>query len=187
MSAKERNLNNLYKARVAHLKWVNTVKLLVSGFNVEKSHMTLPIIQDSEVGAWYYNQALQFSQFKSQSVVEEMESILEAMFNYYAKIYAIYFGEKPSSFRSFFGKKDKGVNENEKELASRYYEDIVKLSDEFKQKLNTFERQMTALPESDHAQVSDFSMLDPEPEAEKKVLRKKEEEVEEEVYSLRAR
>lgn len=187
MGVKEKNLNNLYKARVAHLKWVNTIKLLVSGFHVEKSHMTLPIIQDTEVGAWYYNQAIQFSQFKSQSLLEEMENILEAMYNYYAKIYAIYFNEKKSSIRSLFGQKGKDVSANDKELASRYYQDIVKLSDEFKQKLNTFERQMTALPESDHELVSDFSMLDEEIELSRKSSPQKEEEEVGEVYSLRAR
>lgn len=158
MNAKEKNLNNLYKARVAHLKWVNTIKLLVSGFKVEKSHLTLPIIQDSEVGAWYYNQALQFSQFHSRNVVEEMETILEKMYDCYAKIYAIYFSQKENSFIGFFGKKDYRINHNEKELASRYYEDIVKFSDEFKSKLHTFERQLTAMPESDHNVISDFTL-----------------------------
>lgn len=187
MNAKEKNLNNLYRARVAHLKWVNTVKLLVSGFKVDKSHMTLPIIQDTEVGAWYYNQALQFAQFKSQNVLEEMESLLEAMFNYYAKIYAIYFTEKQNAIRSLFGKKEHTVGHNEKELASRYYEDIIKLSDEFKGKLHTLERQMMALQEKEHEMVSDFNLADPVSESKREALEIKEEEQIEEVYSLRAR
>ncbi len=187
MSSKEKNLNNLYKARVAHLKWVNTIKLLVSGFKVEKSHLTLPIIQDSEVGAWYYNQALQFSQFQSRNVVEEMETILEKMYDYYAKIYAIYFSQKENSIKSLFGKKEHSISNNERELASRYYEDIVKLSDEFKNKLHTLERQITAMQESDHALISDFSMLDPEPTEKIKELVGEEEVCETEHYSLRGR
>ncbi|MFT7880416.1 MAG: hypothetical protein ABXS91_08490 [Sulfurimonas sp.] len=187
MNAKEKNLNNLYRARVSHLKWVNTIKLLVSGFKVDKSHMTLPIIQDTEVGAWYYNQALQFAQFKSQNVLEEMERLLEAMFNYYAKIYAIYFTEKQNAIRSFFGKKEHSIGHNDQELASRYYEDIIKLSDEFKSKLHTLERQMMALQEKDHEMVSDFSLMNSESAPEKQVLKIEEEEEVDEVYSLRAR
>ncbi|MDM5272720.1 hypothetical protein PGH07_11100 [Sulfurovum sp. zt1-1] len=156
MNAKEKSLNRLYKARVAHLKWVNTIKLLVSGLNVDKSHLTLPIIQDSEVGKWYYNEAIQFSQFRSQSVLSEMEILLESMFNIYAKIYEIYFTQKQSTLKSILGMKNNTLNRHEIELAGRYYEDIVKISDEFKSKLHTLERQMMAMQENEHALVSHF-------------------------------
>ena len=187
MNAKEKSLNRLYKARVAHLKWVNTIKLLVSGLKVDKSHLTLPIIQDSEVGTWYYNEAIQFSQFRSQSVLAEMETLLEAMFNMYAKIYEIYFTEKQSTLKSFLGLKNTtALNRHEIELAGRYYEDIVKLSDEFKSKLHTLERQMLAMQENEHQLVTHFEeeeiVLQP-----KKKVKVVEEEVEEAVYSLRAR
>lgn len=187
MNTKEKNLNNLYKARVAHLKWVNTIKLLVSGFKVEKSHLTLPIIQNSEVGMWYYNQALQFSRFQSKNVVEEMETILENMYDYYAKIYVLYFPQKESSLISLFGKKDHSVSSNGRELASRYYESIVKLSDEFKNKMQTLERQMMAMQESEHQLISDFSMHDSESHEKLKELICEEETCETEHYSLRGR
>lgn len=187
VNAKEKNLNNLYRARAAHFKWVNTVKLLVSGLSIEKRSLPQPIIQDTEIGGWYYNQALQFSRFTSQQVLEEMEALLEKMFNYYTKIYTIYFNTKKSSFGGFFGKKDRGVSSNDVELASRYYEDIVKISDEFKSKLQTFERQLTALQEDEHAQITNFKMMDEETEKVKRVKQKKKEEEEGEVYSLRAR
>ncbi|UFH59664.1 hypothetical protein [Sulfurovum mangrovi] len=158
MSAKEKSLNRLYKARVAHLKWVNTIKLLVSGFKVDQSHLTLPIIQDSEIGRWYYNEAIQFAQFRSQSVLVEMETLLEEMFNIYTKIYEIYFTHKQSTFKTLLGIKNHTVNRHEMELAGRYYEDIVKLSDEFKGKLHTLERQLLAMQENEHALVSHFEM-----------------------------
>lgn len=161
MNAKEKSLNRLYKARVAHLKWVNTIKLLVSGLKVDKSHLTLPLVQDSEVGTWYYNDAIQFSQFRSQSVLAEMETLLEAMFNMYAKIYEIYFAEKQSTLKSFLGIKNaRTLNRHEIELAGRYYEDIVKLSDEFKSKLYTLERQMLAMQENEHALVNHFESVE---------------------------
>lgn|GEM_PF-1379894 len=162
MNAKEKNLNKLYQARVAHLKWVNAIKLLVSGLKVDKSHLTLPIIQESDVGAWYYTDAIQFSQFKSQSILEEMESILEEMFSTYAKIYEIYFTRKQSTLKSFLGMKDISLSRHEITLAARYYEDIVKLSNTFKGKLHMFERQMLAMQESEHVLVSHFEVAEEE-------------------------
>lgn len=176
MNAKEKNLNRLYQARVAHLKWVNTIKLLVSGLKVDKSHLTLPLVQDSEVGRWYYNDAIQFSQFRSQSVLEEMEILLEAMFNMYAKIYEIYFTEKQSSLKSFLGIKNTAtLNRHEIELAGRYYVDIVKLSDEFKSKLYTLERQMLSMQESEHVLVSHFEAEERAVQPKKKMAQAKEE------------
>ena len=186
MTAKEKNLNSLYKARASQLKLVNTIKLLVSGLTVDKNRMVLPIVQESEIGTWYYEQALQFSRFTSQKVLEEMESLLEEMFNFYAKIYTIYFQEKKSSFGAFFGKRDHGVSNNDAELASRYYEDIVKLSDEFKKKLQVFEKQLVGLQENEHGQISDFSLFDEEKER-KTARQAQRDEAEVEVYSLRAR
>lgn len=186
MNAKEKSLNRLYKARVAHLKWVNTIKLLVSGLKVDQSHLTLPIIQDSEVGTWYYNEAIQFSQFRSQSVLSEMETLLEAMFNIYAKIYEIYFTGKQSTLKSILGMKNNTVNRHEAELAGRYYEDIVKLSDDFKAKLHTLERQMLAMQENEHQMVTHFEEEEIEIKP-KQSVHVQEEEEEEAVYSLRAR
>lgn len=187
MNAKEKSLNRLYKARVAHLKWVNTIKLLVSGLKVDQSHLILPIIQDSEIGTWYYNEAIQFGQFRSQSVLSEMETQLEAMFNVYAKIYEIYFAQKQSTLKSILGMKEKSVTRHEAELAGRYYEDIVKLSDEFKSKLHTLERQMMAMQESEHALISHFEEEELEVVVKQKnKVQVKEEENDGEVYSLRA-
>ena len=75
MNAKEQNIQRLYKARTTHLKWVNSLKLLVSGFDIDKKTLT-PLLQDSEFGKWFYNEAMQFSQFNSKNVLEELETYL---------------------------------------------------------------------------------------------------------------
>ena len=103
VNTKEKNMYRLYKARTAHLKWVNTIKLLVSGFDVDKKALT-PLAQDSECGKWFYNEGIQFAQFNSKNVLDEMDGLLESMYNIYTKIYSIYFGDK-GGLKSFLGLK----------------------------------------------------------------------------------
>lgn len=153
MNKKEKNLKKVYKARAAHLKWVNSIKLLVSGMTIEKKTLP-PLLQNSEFGKWFYYEAMQFSQFNSKLVLDEMEQILESMYTIYANIYTIYFGER-SALKSLFGFKS-SANKYELELASRYYEDILALSDQFKNKFRVFESQITALSEEKHELIKSF-------------------------------
>lgn len=157
MKSKDKNMALLYKARADHSKWLNSIKLLVSGFSIDKSNK-LPILQDSMVGKWLYSHAMQFSRFNSGQTLSEIETILETLYDDYAKIHAIYFQEK----KSFFGSK-KSVSHNEKELCRRYYEDMVLLSDQFKSKLNAFERQILALSDEMHETVTTVEVAKEEP------------------------
>jgi hypothetical protein len=184
VDAREKNMARLYAARAEHLKWVNMIKLLVSGFKVDKDVMK-PLFQDSDLGKWYYQEAIQFAQFNSQIVLDEMEEILESMYNVYSNIYTIYYGESEGGLKSFLGIKRSVVSSNDKLLASRYYEDIVKLSDELKKKFKIFERQLLALPNDRHECVK---RIEDESGYSLNSLSNKHEEEEEveEVYSLRA-
>ncbi|MDH4944932.1 hypothetical protein [Sulfurimonas sp. C5] len=166
MNTKEKNMYRLYRARTAHLKWLNNIKLLVSGLNVDKKQLT-PIVQDTELGQWFYNEAKQFAQFNSKNVLEEMEELLENMYNIFAKIYSIYFGEAKSSLKTFLGFKN-SASKYEIELATRCYEDIVVLSDQFKNKFGVLERQLFALSDVKHEMVRVFEYE--EEEAQKRTV-----------------
>ena len=183
MDSKEKNMARFYAARAEHLKWVNMIKLLTSGFKVDKE-MLKPLFQDSDLGKWYYQEAIQFAQFNSQIVLDEMEELFEAMYNSYSSIYAIYFGESESGLKSFLGIKRSVVSNNDKLLASRYYEDIVKLSDQLKGKFKIFERQLLALPNDRHECVN---RIEDESKYSLQSLSTEHSEEEGEVYSLRAR
>lgn len=160
MMAKEKNMYRLYKARTSHLKWVNNIKLLVSGVEIEKKYLP-PVAQDSEFGEWFYNEAKQFAQFNSKNVLDEMEELLEEMYSIFAKIYSIYFSKDKGALKAFFGFRN-SASQYEKELASRCYEDIVVLSDRFKNKFNALERQLFALADNKHEQVRVFSFEEEE-------------------------
>lgn len=153
MSNKQTNIHRLYQARAAHSKWLNHIKFLVSGMNIDANTLT-PVAQDSEFGKWFYYEAKQFSQFHSSNVLSELEDLLDEMYNIYSKIYAIYFGKR-AGLKGFLGL-GKSVSSHEMEYAVRCYEDIVLLFDKFKIKFASFERQILALNEEKHALVNVF-------------------------------
>ncbi|MEJ2415064.1 MAG: CZB domain-containing protein [Sulfurimonas sp.] len=154
MNTKEKNMYRLYKARTSHLKWVNNIKLLVSGFSIDKKQLT-PIAQDSDFGEWFYNEAKQFAQFNSKNVLDEMEILLDEMYNIFTKIYSIYFAKEKGSLKTFLGFKDT-ASKFEVEFATRCYEDIVVLSDKFKNRFGVLERQLLALGDAKHEMVKVF-------------------------------
>lgn len=154
MSYKQNNIQKLYKARTDHLKWLNNIKFLLSGIKKDIK-LNEPILHESEVGQWFYGNALQFSQFNSQLVLDEMEELLEKMYEIYGNFYTVYQNAGGSKLKSFFGM-DKGLNHHEAKLLSEYYDEIVLLSDKFKNKLKVFERQIMALDEIKHELIQNF-------------------------------
>lgn len=154
MSKKQENIQRLYKARTEHLKWVNNIKFLISGV-YSNNALPQPLLQESEVGEWFYSNALQFSQFNSRLVLDEMEKILEDIYDIYANIFSIFNNVKENKIKSLFGIR-KGISNYESKQATHYYDEIIKLSDQFKSRLKTFESQLMALDEQKHDQVQYF-------------------------------
>jgi hypothetical protein len=157
MGKKQDNIQKLYKARTAHLKWVNDIKFLISGVYTNNT-IPKPTLHDSEVGDWFYSNALQFSQFNSRLVLDDMEKILEDIYNVYSNIFSIYSNAKENKIKSLFGMRN-GVSNYESKQASLYYDEIIELSDKFKSRLKTFESQILALDEEKHNLIQDFTEL----------------------------
>lgn len=151
MNAKEKNIARFYDARTAHFKWLNNVKLLVSGFEIDREILP-PIIQDTDFGKWFYKEGLQFSHFYSKNVLGELEEILESMFGVFSKIYVIYYNFKKSRMKTFLGIRNVPTR-YEKEMAARHYEELVALSDTFKKRLQLLESQLLAMSEEKHAMI----------------------------------
>ncbi|MBD3789146.1 MAG: hypothetical protein IE885_02050 [Campylobacterales bacterium] len=159
MNSKEENIDRLYKARTAHIQWMNYVKLLISGLNVTEKPPA-PIAQESLLGEWFYNEALHFAQFNCKQTLDDMEALIESIYNHYTKIYSIYFGKKQGGMmQSLFGIKN-SASKYELELASRYYEDILFFSDQLKKKFALLERQFFALSLEQHESVYIFGKQD---------------------------
>jgi hypothetical protein len=153
MTNKEKTLHNLHQARTSHVRWVNSIKLLISGIDVLPETITLSAT-DSLFGKWFYEEAMIFSLGTSRMVLEEIEELFLSLHDKYLKIYPIYYGKnKKTLFGGFLGSKTK-VSEYELEFSQRYYEEIVTISDKLKHKLRILESQLMSLEENKFALVT---------------------------------
>lgn len=156
MTNKENSIHNLHQARTAHIRWVNAIKLLVSGIEVSSDTIALSPT-DSLFGKWFYDEAMLFSLGTSRMVLEEIENILLSLHDKYMKIYPIYYGQKKKNIISgLLGAKSK-ASEHEIELSQRYYEEIITLSDKLKHKLRILESQLMSLAEDKFDVLAGFT------------------------------
>ncbi|MFY9142564.1 CZB domain-containing protein [Sulfuricurvum sp.] len=145
MTNKEKSIHNLHQARTSHIRWVNTIKLLVSGIEVSEDSIQVNPT-DALFGQWFYDEAMLFSLGTSRMVLEEIEILFLSLHDKYMKIYPIYYSSKKRSLLGgLIGGKSK-ASEHEIELSQRYYEEIVVLSDKLKHKLRILESQLMSLP-----------------------------------------
>lgn len=161
---KSQAIQNLNHARTAHIRTLNSIKMLVSGLTMEEARFKLGQTE-TDFGKWFYEEAMLFRSPKSKIHLEAIESVFSQLHDHYAKIYKIYFGGKSSGFASLLGKKRK-PSEAEKELAQRLYEEMVVFSDQLKKHLNVFESQLHASSEADfeNIEIPVPEMKEPEPE-----------------------
>jgi hypothetical protein len=158
MTTKERFIHNLHQARTSHIRWVNSIKLLISGININENQITLDAIA-SEFGVWFYHEAMLFTLGTSRMVLEEIEELFLALHDKYMKIYPIYYANnKKTLFGSFLGSKK--ASEYEIEFSHRHYEEIVALSDKLKHKLRILESQLMSLPEEKFDTVAGFTKFE---------------------------
>ncbi|MDD2837963.1 MAG: CZB domain-containing protein [Sulfuricurvum sp.] len=160
MSNKERSIHSLHQARTAHIRWVNAIKLLVSGIDVPADTIALSPT-DSPFGKWFYDEAMLFSLGTSRMVLEDIEVLLLSMHDKYTKIYPIYYGQKKRSLLGDIMGRKSHASEYEMELSLRYYEEIVLLSDKLKHKLRVLESQLLSIGEEKFADIAKFTQAAP--------------------------
>lgn len=159
MTHKEKFIHNFHQARTSHIRWVNTIKLLISGINVSAEDIAISPTE-SEFGKWFYNDAMHFSQGNSRMVLEDIETLLLLLHDKYTKIYPIYFRSKKKSFIGELWGRDNHASEHEIELSHHYYEEIVTLSDKFKHKLRILEAQFLSYGEEKFDLIAEFSHIE---------------------------
>jgi len=142
MSSKENFISKLHKAGYEHKKWLNSIKVLVSGMSVEKESIPLNEM-DTPFGHWLYSDAMVFSTQSSKSVLEDISKLYTECYESYLKIYGIMFAGKNNGFLSGLFSNNK-ASSSELLLAQKYYEELVVISDNLIKRMRTFENQMYA-------------------------------------------
>ncbi len=153
---KERYVRNMQHARTSIVRQLYSVKLLVSGLDIKKSHFTSKLT-DTPFGEWFYNEAVLFRSEKSRCDLDEIEKSLLTFHEHFSNIYAIYYGKQAGGLLGLFGIKRKPTPEQKAE-AQRLYEEMVPLSDHIRQQVNHLETILNKMP------TETLSTLSPQPQ-----------------------
>lgn len=152
MSKKENYIALLREARVEFKKWLNGIRLVVSGLEKDKNKIALNP-SESHFGEWLYSRALTYPVSNSKLVLTEIELLFEQCYEEYHNIYSLLLGGKENSlFSSLFG--NKKASASDYKIAGQYYDSLLQKSDKLLQKLHLFENQLSA------TNAQKFEMLD---------------------------
>ncbi|MDB2562029.1 CZB domain-containing protein [Sulfurimonas sp.] len=143
---KENILNELRAAKVAHLKWVQRAKSLISGMPVEKEAIPLDYT-DCVFGKWFYSVGQEIALLPGMSVMDSIGEKHTHLHDMYFKIFQIYFGDSTKSFFAKLLKMKKKVSAAEEEMAQQYYAELEKISKELVELIGRLERRINALGE----------------------------------------
>jgi len=142
MSKKDDYIEQARQARIEHKKWVNQVRLIVSGLEKNRDAIVLNP-SESHFGTWLYSKATVYSISNSKLVLSEIEHLFDECYKEYHKIYTLLFKENNNGFlKSFFGVEK--VSQSDYKIAEQHYEILLEKSDKLFNKLRVFENQLTA-------------------------------------------
>ncbi|MBN2815245.1 MAG: hypothetical protein JXQ67_01075 [Campylobacterales bacterium] len=142
MSLKDEYLAQAREARVEHKKWVNQIRLIVSGLENDKDKIVLNA-SDSPFGTWLYSKAMAYNISNSALVLSEIEHLFDECYNEYHKIYALLFKAQGGGIiGSIFGSTK--ASSSDYKIASQCYESLLEKSDKLLGKLRIFENQLNA-------------------------------------------
>jgi hypothetical protein len=145
---KEDVLEHLCAAKLAHIKWLQKAKLLISGIDVEEN--AIPVDStECAFGKWFYTdgQVLNALSNNPLECMNNIESLHFALHDKYLQIFTIYFSKEKQRgfFAKLLGLKRKAVSDAEQQLAQDYYNDMEIISKELLDEISRLERRLVAV------------------------------------------
>jgi len=140
-------LQELSKAKIAHMRWVKRADHLISGLPVDKEFIPLEATTCG-FGKWFYgdmgNNLRTTERFKH--LFEQIEFHHDNLHDNYSRIYNLYFvmPEKRSLLHKMVTFNSKKVSAKEKEEAKKYFEQLKKSSEDLIVLLERLEREVRA-------------------------------------------
>lgn len=140
-------LEHLRNAKVAHLKWVQRGKTLVSNIPVEKDAIPMDYTA-CMFGQWFYSDGQRIAMMAGMDCIGEIGKKHQELHDEYVKIFKIYFGDAHKSFFSKLFNLKKHVSEAEQDIAKEYYNTLKEISEELLKLIDKLERRVSALPQT---------------------------------------
>ena len=144
---KDNILTELRSAKVAHLKWVQRAKALISNEDISKESIPLDYTE-CLFGKWFYSDAQELALRPGMDCISQIGIKHTELHEIYFKIFQIYFGEANKSFFSKLLKLKKKVLPAEQNIALEHYEQLEAVSKELLAQIEKLERRVNALEES---------------------------------------
>lgn len=141
---KERYVRNMQHARTSIVRQLHSLKLLLSGLDIDKSHFT-PKLTETVFGKWFYSEALLFSSETSRHCLSDIEKTLLAFHTQFTEIYTLCYGKRTCLLLAVLRIKRK-PSAAEKAAAQKLYEQIIPLSDQLKQQVNCLATLLEKMP-----------------------------------------
>ena len=138
-------LQELSKAKIAHMRWVKRADHLISDLPIDKEFIPLEATTCG-FGRWLYGDVgnkLRITD-RFQHLIEQIEFHHDNLHDTYSKIYNIYFvmPEKRSLLHKIVTFNSKKVSAKEKEEAKKYFKQLKKSSEDLIALLDRFEREV---------------------------------------------
>jgi len=147
---KDQILEQLRAAKAAHINWVQKAKLLIEGFDIDKS--AIPVNStECKFGQWFYSDAQKLNGLRNNSL-ECMTTVEELHFklhDVYMKIYKLYYSmDNQGFFAKLFGIKKK-ITDDTVRLGREYFTQMEEVSKELLAEINRLERRIIAIPQEE--------------------------------------
>ena len=147
---KENILEQLRKAKAAHISWVQRAKMLIEGFTINET--SIPVNStECEFGKWFYSDGQRLNDIRTNPIesMTEIEELHFKLHDVYMHIFKIYYDtEKKGFFSKVFGKKKK-VTKEDAALARKYFDDMDGISKELVKALNLMERRINVVNDAE--------------------------------------
>jgi len=149
---KEDVLDKLREAKAAHISWVQRAKLLIEGFTINEK--SIPVNStECKFGQWFYSDGQRLNSIRNNpsESMRKIEDLHFQLHDVYLNIYKIYYDTdltKKGFFKKLFGTKKK-VSQEDIDLAKTYYNDMDFISKELVKELNTMERRINVVNDSE--------------------------------------
>lgn len=142
MSLKEHYIQEAKEAKIEHKKWVNQIRLIISGLETNKELIALNP-SASHFGNWLYSNTLGYTVSNSKLVLDDIELLFDKCYEEYHHIYTLLLKEQNSGIlASLFGVKK--ASSSDYKIASQHYETLLLYSDKLLSKMQLFENQLSA-------------------------------------------
>ena len=145
---KENIIENLQKAKLSNLQWIDRANSLISG--TKKDTGTVPIEEkESEFGQWLYGEGELLKKLSNNPLecMKSIEVLHQHIHKNYFKIYHIYFSDekKAGFFSKLMGAKRQEVNTNEEKEAKLLLESLEQYANDLMKELERLERRIEAV------------------------------------------